>query len=272
MKVTITGNQGFIGRNLENYLKIRGHEVVGIDRQNGTDIRDDVRLHGDYIVHLAGISDIQEAEIDPGETFNVNVGGTFNMLKLAERRGVKRFVNISSAAVYGNLPPPLTENKRQAYIGEAPGTYGRTKAATEDLCFSSPLSTASLRLFNVYGPGQKNGLIGRMNHMSQDDTLVMNHFGKSIRDFVHVSDVCRAIELVLQYDEIDDVYNVGTGIGHTVKDAVTLMKPYRHFEVEQTEFGPEETKNSVADISKIRKLGWFPTITLENGIKELTKF
>ena len=102
-RVLITGNNGFIGKNLEKHLSDRDYKVYGIDTFFGYDIRTFNMKNEEYdaIIHLAAISDIQTAEKYSKETIDIKVMGTFNLLRESHKKNVKRFIFISSAAVYG---------------------------------------------------------------------------------------------------------------------------------------------------------------------------
>lgn len=295
-KITIvTGGAGFIGSNLVDALLTKGYEVRIIDnlvagkRENvakeavffETDIRDEKALipifAGAHLVfHLAALPRVQYAIEHPVETHDVNVTGTMQVLSAAQQAGVSRVVLASSAAVYGDCEVmPLREDFRPDPVSP----YALHKFIGEEYLklFSKiySLSTVSLRFFNVYGPrldpeGAYALVVGRFLKMRREGKpLTIVGDGQNTRDYVHVSDVVRALIAAATSDKVGkgEVINVGTGRATSVNELA------EYFGGEKTYVPARlEPRASIADISKAKKLlGWEPHVVLKDGIVELLK-
>lgn len=298
-KVVITGGTKLLGSHLaENFLK-KGYEVhvTGISKKNeGDKYLVGATLHtcdvrnleemkkifsgAEFVFHLAAIGNvIQDAIDNPIETESVNVGGTVIALEAARVANVKKFIFISSAAVYGEQETlPFNEDMKISPIDP----YGLYKYFGEQLVklWSEKynLPGASLRVFNLYGPrnpvGEKELVIGRFLDLrlkGQPLTLVGD--GSSTRDYVNVKDVVRAIELLALDPSVinGEVINIGSGIETSLKELVEFIGgPVNYVKTLEGSFGGPNRR--VADISKAKKiLNWKPEISLKDGINNLKK-
>ncbi len=302
-KVLITGAAGFIGYNFAKYMLARGYEVIAVDnlsrgsknkfeelKENGcdtyvTDIRDTEKIsiilrntRPSFIVHLAALISVQESFLYPEEYFDVNVIGTLKLLKTLYDHQINRMVYISSAAVYGNpLDLPIKENHPTLPLSP----YGLTKLAGEHLTriLSSRFGVefVILRLFNVYGPGQNplnpySGVISKFVYNAlRKENLVIFGDGNQSRDFIHVQDVVRAIELSLKTENTNEIYNIGSGKQVTINElAKKIVQVVGEGKIIYTKPREGDIKHSYADISKAKdKLGFKPKINIEEGITNL---
>src|ERR1700739_4594839 len=173
MKILVTGGAGFIGSNLVPHLVGLGHDVLVLDDlssgQPAPNARPRFRFRrGDFldqatlgecldgsevVIHLAAVSGGMDSVGDPAAFFATNVEGTFRLLELARRCGVKQFVNASTGGAFlGEVAPPISE--AMAPMPLSP--YGASKLATEGFCAayfgSYGLRCLSLRFSNIYGP------------------------------------------------------------------------------------------------------------------------
>ncbi|MEM7129634.1 MAG: NAD-dependent epimerase/dehydratase family protein [Chloroflexota bacterium] len=194
-----------------------------------TDILERAMENIDGVFHLAALWLLQCHEY-PRSAFDVNIRGTFNVIEAAIKQGVERVVYSSSASVYGDaLEVPMTED--HAYNNFT--FYGATKIAGEHMFKSLGhrygLNWAGLRYMNVYGPGQdyKGAYIAVMMKMLDriDQGLPPLVFGDGSQqyDFIHVSDVARANVLAMQSEVSGNCYNVGRGIGTSIKELSELL-------------------------------------------------
>ena len=190
MKALVTGANGFIGKHLCKKLWETGWEL----RQE---------LHGvDVIFHLAGARD--------GDVFGVNVGGTQQILKMAEDFGVKRVVFTSSCAAAN----PVND-------------YGESKRLAEQLCEwyqkKHGLNVVILRLFNVYGPGDTKSDVAKFAEAIKTGVPPKIYGQDLIRDYIHVDDVIRATMESLGFSE-GSIVNVGTGVGTSLYGLWSLCR------------------------------------------------
>jgi len=190
----------------------------------------DAALHGaDYVFHLAALWLLHCYEY-PRAAFQVNIEGTFNVLDACVRNGVKKLIYSSSASVYGDaLNTPMTED--HPYNNRT--FYGATKIAGEHMCRAYNerygLSYVGLRYMNVYGVRQDyHGaytavMMKMLDQIDQGRPLVVYGDGSQTYDFICVSDVARANICALKAPASDSFYNVGRGIGTSIKEMAELL-------------------------------------------------
>lgn len=296
-KVVITGGTKLVGSHLAEFFLEQGYDVhvtgtfkkgkeekylVGA-KVHVCDVRDLETMKkifegAEYVFHLAALGNIIQDAIDnPIETESVNVGGTVVALEAARNAGVKKFVFISSAAVYGEQKVvPFTEDMKISPMDP----YGLYKYFGEQLaCLWSQLygvPTISLRVFNVYGPrnpvGEKELVIGRFLDLRlKGQPLTIVGDGSSTRDYVHIKDVVKAAAFAAENPSLTkgEVFNIGSGIETSLKELVEYMGgPVVYLEsLAGSHAGPSRR---VADISRAKTiLNWTPEISLQDGINEL---
>lgn len=296
--VVVTGGAGFIGSHIAWEL-IKDNDVVIIDNlytgkeENvppgaklvKADIRDyeaiaELISNADYVFHEAAQVSVVESIRDPVFTEEVNVLGTLNIIK-ALLEGHGKLIFASSAAVYGDNPNlPLKETERLRPLSP----YGVTKATAEEYLrvFHElyGLPVVSLRYFNVFGPRQSAnqyaGVISIfINRALKGEPLVIFGDGKQTRDFIYVKDVVKANLLVAESRKANGrVFNVATG-----EETTILELAMKIIEITGTTSSivfdkprPGDIRHSRADISEIRKLGFEPEWSLEEGLKKTVEW
>lgn len=246
-----------------------------------SDILDKAMEGIDGVFHLAALWLLHCHEY-PQSAFEVNIRGTFNVIMSAIKNKVKRVVYSSSASVYGNaLEIPMTE--AHPYNNET--FYGATKIAGEHMFRSLGcrygLSWAGLRYMNVYGPRQdyKGAYIAVMHkildNLEQGKPPVIYGDGSQQYDFIHVRDVARANVLAMQSDTAGKNYNVGTGIGTSIKELTELL-----IELSGSSIGPVYEKSGLTFVTnrigcpkaaeKDLKFKW--TVGLHEGMQSLIEW
>ena len=293
-RVMVTGGGGFIGSHLVKALLKQGYEVFVLDRLNETkisldgkkanlisaDITDKKRIDSvikdtgtiDFVFHLAAQVSVAFGEANPEENRKINVDGTRNILDLAKACNAKGFVFFSSAAVYGDAKSfPIKETDPTEPINQ----YGLSKLKAEALClkYTNSFDVVIIRPFNVYGPKQKPGddvVSVFIDKISKGEPLTFFGDGSQTRDFIFVDDVVSFSVSVLKNTPVRQaVFNVGTGKETTIKELAELLMKLKGTRVPVVHLKehPREIKRSVADISKIKALGFEPT-PLEEGLKK----
>ncbi len=292
--IVVTGGSGFIGSHLCSHLASEGHTVRIIDlsppplgvnaefvRASVLDVARLSRLFSgaECIVHLAALVDVQASVADPFSDFQVNAQGTLNVLEAARHAGVKKVAYSSSAAVYGN-PVRLPIDESHPTMPLSP--YGLSKLTAERYLLLHRklygMENTALRLFNVYGTGQRplspySGVITKFAEaISEGKQPLIYGDGEQTRDFVHVSDVCRAFSLAISSKGCDLPINIGSGKGVAILDLLEKMcslsgkTPNPKFLAERK----GDIKKSVASVSLAEeKLGYSPKVLLEEGLKEI---
>ena len=299
MKTLVTGGCGFIGSHLAEMLLALGHEVIILDnlvcgrKENimsfianpklsfhQVDICDRTAIedyfHGvDWVFHLAGLADIVPSIEQPESYFQVNVGGTINVLQCARAAGIRRLAYAASSSSYGipdMYPTPETSPIDPQY------PYALTKYMGEELVLhwakTYRLPAVSLRLFNVYGPRSRtSGTYGAVFGVFLAQKLSGKPFtvvgdGFQTRDFTYVTDVAGAFISAVKSDVIGEAINVGSGGHYSVNRLVELLDG----PIEYIPKRPGEPDCTFADTAKIKRLfGWEPKVSFEIGVGNMLK-
>ncbi|HEY1621894.1 MAG TPA: NAD-dependent epimerase/dehydratase family protein [Streptosporangiaceae bacterium] len=297
MTVLVTGGAGFVGATLVRRLTEAGRPVrvfdnfstgdpthlAGVDADvvKG-DIRDagalDAALAGvESVVHLAAAGSVVLSVADPAANFEANVVGTFRVLDAARRAGVERVVQASTGgALIGDATPPVDEDSLPKPISP----YGASKLAGEGYAHAFAaaygLRTVALRFANVYGPWseRKTGVMTRyFRAIAAGEPLVIYGDGSSSRDYAHVSDISRAIEMSLDKDVPGGtVLHVASGVETRVADLARLCcaaagAPDHPVEYQPTRAG-EVDRNFASYDRAAQVLGYAPAVALEAGIRD----
>ncbi|KPU62981.1 NDP-sugar epimerase [Thermococcus sp. EP1] len=290
--IVVTGGAGFIGSHIAEELS-KDNDVIVIDNLYAgkiknippnvkfiqADIRDyksiaELISQADYVFHEAALVSVVESVERPLLTEEINVLGTLNILK-ALSDGHGKLIFASSAAVYGdNQNLPLKESEKPKPLSP----YGITKVSAEYYCkvfyelYGVP--TVSLRYFNVFGErqgyNQYAGVISIfINRALKGDPLIIYGDGKQTRDFIYVKDVVKANILAAESSKTNGrVFNVAKGERTTILELALKI-------IEVTDSSssilfdkprPGDIKHSQADISEIKKLGFKPEYSLEEGL------
>jgi nucleoside-diphosphate-sugar epimerase len=299
MRVLITGGAGFIGSHLAELLLERGVEVRVFDslisgRRERVpaaaefiqgDIRDRAALAAamegvTHVAHLAALVSVPISMADPLTTHEVNVTGTENVLDAMRQKGVVRIVYATSAAVYGD-EPSLPKRETSPLLPQSP--YALSKAVNEMQAGmyerTYGLSSAGLRFFNVYGPGQAGNhpyasVIPRwIEAVRAGKGITVYGDGSQTRDFVHVRDVAAALYQALMADATG-VFNIASGEEVSLKQLYELIAEISGDDLDVKNDAPRagDIVRSVADISRAREmLGFVPSVEFRKGVEELVK-
>jgi len=299
--VVVTGGSGFIGGHVVAGLCGLGANVLSVDRRPAPafrchpssrpgerhsvtvlegDLRDPAVVDAAVepgttaIVHLAaGPTQVLRSLEDPVGTFENNVVVTQALLEAARRQGASAFVFASSNAVVG-------AGATGAFHEGAPlaplTPYGATKAAAEMniSCYNAAYGVRGvcLRLTNVYGTGmsEKDSIIPRlMRAAASGQTFDIYGDGLQVRDYVNVADVVQAVVLALTGGAaVSGPLVIGSGQSVSVLDLVALTEKAlgSQLDVRHVPAKPGEMPAVVVDNSRVRGLGWSPSVSLEEGL------
>jgi UDP-glucose 4-epimerase len=231
------------------------------------------------ILHLAAKVSVRGSVDGIADDARQNFLGTACVLEAACAAGVKRFVMASSMAVYADAPSPIPLNEIWPSAPRSP--YGISKLAAEQLLHQTGqrtgMTTAALRLFNAFGPGQAlSPYVGVVtifiNRLLSGEAPMIFGDGEQCRDFVHVADIARACRLALESSCSGQSINIGTARGTTVNQLAKMLIDNVAPSLKAVHVGtrPEENRNSVADIGLARDLlGYSPQHSLEEKLTEL---
>ena len=303
MRILVSGGAGFIGSNFVHYWLERhsdDHATVldlltyAGERSSLADVEERIAfVEGDIadlelceriledvdvVVNFAAESHNSLAVVDPGRFFRTNVIGTQTLLEAARRVGVQRFHHVSTCEVYGDLPldsgDVFTEESpyrpRTPYNASKAGADHAVRAYHETYGLPITITNCS----NNYGPFQfPEKVIPLFVTNALDDVeLPLYASTQNKREWLHVRDHCRAIELVLADGRVGETYNVGSGIEKTIEEiADTVLeltgKPSSLKTIVPDR--PGHDRRYLLDSSKLRReLGWKPDIAFEDGMRE----
>jgi UDP-glucose 4-epimerase len=293
-KSLVTGGAGFIGSNLVDRLLELGHDVVVIDNEYSDvheqfywnpkaqnykyDIRDYENTRPlydgvDYVFHIAAEARIQPAILNPIEAVSINSVGTCTVLQCAREAEVQKVVYSSTSSAYGMNSSPNIETQ----LDDCLNPYSVSKVNGEKLCQMYTnlfgLKTVIFRYFNVYGhrhplKGQYAPVVGIfLRQRTSEESLTIVGDGEQRRDFTNVLDVVDANVRAATIDVDDkyygEVYNVGTGINHSINEVAKLISDNQTYIPARI----GESRITLADNSKIKEVfGWEPKIKLEDWI------
>jgi dTDP-glucose 4,6-dehydratase len=309
LNVLVTGGAGFIGSNFVRYL-LGAHSdvrVVNLDKltyagnlDNLADVKSDARyafVRGDIadvrlvdsllterridaVVNFAAESHVDRSILEPEVFVTTNVLGTQNLLSLARRHGVSRFVQISTDEVYGSLGATGKFSEVTPLAPNSP--YSAAKASADLLCrayfktYDMPVIVT--RSSNNYGPYQfPEKLIPLMIiNALEDKPLPVYGDGKQVRDWLHVLDHCRAVDLILCRGQPGEVYNIGGDCERRNIDVVrlilkTLDKPESLIRFVKDR--PGHDRRYAMDITRLRtELKWEPTVAFDEGLRSTVRW
>ncbi|MDX1396538.1 MAG: GDP-mannose 4,6-dehydratase [Gemmatimonadota bacterium] len=308
----VTGAAGFIGSHLCERLVERGQEVVGLDnfddfydpavkRSNlegiaGHDafelIEGDIRDPGalsalpdgiECIVHLAARAGVRPSIEQPVLYQDVNVAGTQQLLELARRRGIRRFVFGSSSSVYGNNSKvPFSEDDP---VDHPISPYAATKRAGELLCHTYThlfgIRCACLRFFTVYGARQRPDLaIHKFTRLLSEGRPIQQFGdGTTRRDYTHIGDILQGVEGAIDFlrreDAAFEIVNLGESETVELTRLIALISGALGVtpEIEVLPPQPGDVERTYADISKARRLlGYDPVTKIDAGIPRFVEW
>jgi UDP-glucose 4-epimerase len=296
MKILVTGSSGQLGSYTCEFLSAQGEEVVGLDivpslheSTKALTIVGDIRNQAEVsravkdveaVVHCAAQVSVEKSTEDPMTDAQTNVLGTINLLHESARAGAKRFIYVSSAAVYGDpRSVPITED----HPTEPISNYGASKLSGERyaLAFThtTPLEVVVIRPFNFYSSradprSPYSGVITKfVERVRKGEPPVIEGDGQQTRDFIHAADVAlMAVQLVDAPGMSGRVFNCGSGKPTSIMDLarVTIAASGKKLKPEFAAPRKGDIRHSLADMTRARMLlGFSPEISLEEGLQDL---
>lgn len=289
MKVVIIGSEGFIGKHLSHYMKEQGHQVWGadvvtkyvdpedyflMDSSNSDFSTVFSHMQYDLCVNCSGAASVPESIKNPIRDYFLNTVNVFKLLEAIRREQTScRFINLSSAAVYGN-PDQLPVSESASPDPLSP--YGIHKLQSEQVCREfydfHQIPTCSLRIFSVYGPGlQKQLFWDLLQKARSGEPFSLFGTGEESRDFIYISDLVRVIDLVYRNSDFKaDVINVANGEEVFIRDAVSTFFNFFNKEISYTFSGDSREGDPVnwkADIGKLKSFGYDSSVDMSGGLE-----
>jgi len=300
VEVLVTGGAGFIGSNFVRHAlgEYRDWRVTTLDRltyagrlENLREVMDDPRhafvkgdvadpavaaplvQAADIVVHFAAETHVDRSILSAGEFITTDVFGTFVLLEAARRAPrLRRFVQISTDEVYGSV---LAGSSKESDELRPRNPYSASKAGADRLAYSYwatyEVPVVITRASNNYGPNQFPEKIIPLFITNAIDDLPVPLYGDGLneRDWLHVSDHCRAIDVVIDAGLPGEVYNVGGGnqvrnIDLTKRILALAGKPETL--IQPVPDRPGHDRRYALDTSKLRSLGWRPAVPFDQGL------
>lgn len=307
INILVTGGCGFIGSNfVRHMLSKHPYNIINLDKltyagnlenlkdiendnrytfikgdiSNKTDLEEAFEARIDMVVNFAAESHVDRSIMDPDTFIKTNINGTFNLLEMAKKKAVNKFIQVSTDEVYGSL------GQSGKFLEDTPlapnSPYSASKASADMLVmayfktFKSPVVIT--RCSNNYGPYQfPEKLIPLMiTNALENIELPVYGDGMNVRDWIHVSDHCEAIDTVLHKGIFGNVYNIG---GESEKANIEIVKLILdilgkpHSLIKFVKDRPGHDRRYAIDQSKIKKeLGFEVHTGFEKGMEETVKW
>jgi len=303
MRILVTGGAGFIGSNFIRLMMDRHpaceilnldlltyagnlDNLKGIDKDpKYTFVRGDIcdrdlvratleNFEPEAIVHFAAESHVDRSIADPSVFVRTNVLGTHNLLENARRHDTPRFIHISTDEVYGSTP----EGSFRETDPLAPSSpYSASKAGSDLLALSYAttyhLPVLVTRCTNNFGPYQHPEKLIPLfiTNLIDGNKVPVYGTGKNIRDWICVTDHCRALELLLERGHLGEIYNISGGNEKTnleITEMILQILGRDGSMIEHVADRPGHDFRYSLDSSKIRALGWKPAFSFESALRD----
>ncbi len=304
--VLVTGGAGFIGSNFVRYA-LQAHadwHVTTLDkltyagrRENLHDVMDSPRhtfVHGDIcdapvagplveaadiVVHFAAETHVDRSILAAGDFIRTDVEGTFVLLEAARRNPrLRRFVQISTDEVYGSV---AEGSSRETDELRPRNPYSASKAGADRLAYSywatHEVPVIVTRASNNYGPYQfpEKVIPLFVTNLIDDIPVPLYGDGGNVRDWLHVLDHCRALDLLIHHGQSGEVYNIGGG--NEVKNVDLTYELVRQLGkddslVRRVEDRKGHDRRYSVSTAKLRSMGWQPQVPFEQGLQETVRW
>lgn len=303
MKLLVTGGAGFIGSNfikyildkypayhvlnfdkltyagnLDNLKKVAGHDHYRFIKGDIVDTKlvNELAKEVDVIINFAAETHVDRSILDPFAFIDTDVRGTYSLIQAARDAGHERYIQISTDEVYGDFEAGGKATEDSPLRPSSP--YSASKAGG-DLQVVAAFRTFGFpgiitRCTNNYGPNCYPEKVVPLfiTNALEDISVPVYGDGKQVRDWLYVLDHCRAIDLVLHKGKVGEVYNIGADNDPEVTNLNLTKKILEYVKktdslIEYVKDRPGHDRRYAVDSSKIRKLGWKPSVNFEEGLK-----
>jgi dTDP-glucose 4,6-dehydratase/UDP-glucose 4-epimerase len=293
MKIIIIGSKGFIGSHCAAYFSKHSYEVwkcdvvpdyanaqyFTVDATNADFSEIFQTKKFDVCINCSGAASVPDSIVHTQRDFQLNTVNVFKILDAIKRFSPEcKFLNLSSAAVYGN-PAELPVKENQPLRPMSP--YGFHKKQAEEICTEFyqffGLKTCSLRIFSAYGEGLKKQILWDLAHkIINTDEITLFGTGNETRDFIHIADLVSQIELVIKNANFEaETINSANGVEIKIGDIANIFTKKSGWNgriVFNGTVRKGDPLNWVADISRIKKMGYHQQISIEKGIENYIKW
>jgi dTDP-glucose 4,6-dehydratase/UDP-glucose 4-epimerase len=287
MRILIIGSMGFIGCHLKLYFTQTLHEVYGCDIIDSYDQKNYIKIDNkfdyntlfkdnlyDVCINCSGAAYVSKSFDDTINDFELNSFNVLKFLEIIKKQNPEcKFINISSAAVYGNpLKNPILEKDELLPISP----YGYHKLISEYILDEYNklwgLKTCSVRIFSAYGNGLKKQVLYDISKkILMENEIHLFGTGNETRDFIHIDDICRALECVIKSDNFQSSkINVANGEQISINEIIGIINKQWDHKKKIVFDGVEKQGDPVnwcADISLLKSYGYKRSVNIDDGIK-----
>lgn len=297
----ITGGAGFIGYHLQKHLE-KKHQIAAIDlleKNNYAALSRSSKLNNleqgnikepflnnlknkpKVVIHLAAETGISGSLNNPKKYLDTNIDGTFNVLEQCKKNGVKYLIYASSSSVYN---PNQAEMDEESATENQLSFYGTTKKMGEvmikNYCKQFGITAIGLRFFTVYGSWTRPDMAAYkfMQTIQSGESVTLYNEGEIFRDFTHVSDIVKSIELLIEKIQEEQpgthqIFNIGFGSPVSVKKYANLIaiELDKNLKYKSAPLPKNELEHTHSNTVKLEKyINYKPQCNVEKGIKEMT--
>jgi len=294
MSIVVAGYTGLVGSAIFHLLKSKGEIVVGVnssvvdltDRKKTFDFLND--LKPEIVIDAAAfVGGIVANDTFPVDFLSKNLQIQNNLMDASHAAGVNRFVFLGSSCIYprDSHQPIKEEYLMSGKLESTNSAYAIAKIAGIELVnsYRKQFGKAWISLMptNIYGPNdnfdlESSHVLPALIHRfvsarrKNVDSVTLWGTGSARREFLHTSDLARAVVVCLEKYNSDLHLNIGTGEDLTIKELASLISSQVGFSgrIEWDSSKPDGTPRKVLDVSRLKKLGWSPKVSLEKGIHE----
>jgi UDP-glucose 4-epimerase len=291
MIILVIGSEGFIGQNTKKHFRDQGFETWCADIIQKEPSDEDMyiklsianpdfkglfsKISADLCINCSGAANVPFSFQEPLNDYFLNTVNVYKILDAIRlNRPECRFLNLSSAAVYGNpIKLPIQEDADLQPLSP----YGYHKLEAENICQNFyqtfNISTCSLRLFSVFGTGLKKQIFWDLYWKAQnEEKLMLFGSGEESRDYIHINDLVKALEIISMHANFNgEVINVANGNEVRIKDSTRIFFDQFSRKIDYSFSGKirkGDPLNWQADISRLKSLGYRPAISMEEGLKD----
>lgn len=299
--IFITGGAGFIGYHLHKYLEKKHHiKAIDLFEKNNfaaqlrcsklgnitqADINEDflsnTKIKPQVVIHLAAETGISGSLNNPKKYLTTNIEGTFNVLEQCRKNGVKHLIYASSSSVYSPNQAEMHENSETE---NQLSFYGTTKKMgeimIENYCKQFGINAIGLRFFTAYGSWTRTDMAAYkfMKAIEAEQPITLYNQGNIFRDFTHVSDIVKSIELLIEKIQLEpmgthQIFNIGYGSPISVKRYAELIAQNLEKELiyQSAPLPKNELECTHSSSLKLENyINYKPQCGIEKGIKEMT--
>ena len=278
MSIMILGGMGFIGFNLAKLFELAGYNIKSLTREeflNKGKLTNAIEK-SDVVLNCIGSANVGYSYMNISDDFDSNVGVVRKVLEIMRQRKLNRvkFINLSSAAVYGN---PNSLPVKETDLAHPISPYGFHKHMSELIlkeyshCFG--LKTLSLRIFSAYGNGQRKLLVWDLHQkiLNSNGEISLFGTGNESRDFIHIDDIFQQLMLAISNANFKgEAINIANGVEVKIKQIAEIYKKHHPIAFEYDFSGenrPGDPMNWYADITQMKEWGYEQKVGIEDGVE-----